>query len=109
MFHWDFVYLASGSPRRRELLRQIGVPFQVVATVVDEPVLPGERPRLCGALAAAKAGRLACSRARATPRGDVPVLAADTAVVLDGDSRQAPRPDDASTCCGGSPAAPTRC
>jgi septum formation protein len=32
----DFVYLASGSPRRRELLQQIGVPFRVVAAPIDE-------------------------------------------------------------------------
>src|SRR5260370_17223254 len=34
----DFVYLASGSPRRRELLQQIGVSFRVVRAAVDEAV-----------------------------------------------------------------------
>jgi Maf-like protein len=53
----DFVYLASGSPRRRELLQQIGVSFRVVETAVDEAVLPGEAPPAYVArLAAAKAG-----------------------------------------------------
>jgi len=37
----DFVYLASGSPRRRELLQQIGVPFRVVGAAVDEAVRSG--------------------------------------------------------------------
>jgi len=37
----DFIYLASGSPRRRELLQQIGVPFRVVGATVDEAVLTG--------------------------------------------------------------------
>ncbi len=79
----DFVYLASGSPRRRELLQQIGVSFRVVGTAVDEAVLPGEAPAAYVArLAAAKADAGWASEA-ATP-ADAPVLAADTAVVLDG-------------------------
>ncbi|MEP6548849.1 MAG: Maf family protein [Gammaproteobacteria bacterium] len=78
----DFVYLASGSPRRRELLQQIGVSFRVLGTAVDEAVLPGEVPAAYVArLAAAKAvGGWASRRDCA----EVPVLAADTAVVLDG-------------------------
>ena len=78
----DFVYLASGSPRRRELLQQIGVSFRVVGAAVDESVLPGEgSAAYVGRLAEAKA----CSgweSSRDVPQ--VPVLAADTAVVLDG-------------------------
>jgi septum formation protein len=78
----DFIYLASGSPRRRELLQQIGVPFRVVGTEVDETVLPGEAP-------AAYVARLAAAKADTgwARNGDpvgTPVLAADTAVVLDG-------------------------
>jgi septum formation protein len=38
------IYLASASPRRRELLAQIGVVFAVLAQQVDETVLPGESP-----------------------------------------------------------------
>lgn len=93
MFHY-FVYLASASPRRGELLRQIGVPFQVVATVVDESVLPGEQSApYVARLAAAKAeSGWACSRsARNADAGDVPVLAADTAVVIDGTILGKPR------------------
>jgi septum formation protein len=77
----DFVYLASGSTRRRELLMQIGVPFQVLATAVDESVLPGET-------AADYVTRLAMAKAGAGRRiaagAPQPVLAADTTVVLDG-------------------------
>jgi septum formation protein len=75
-----FVHLASGSPRRRELLRQIGVAFRVIAAAVDEHVLPGESaPDYVRRLAAAKAeAGWRCSR-----DPDAPVLAADTAVVLD--------------------------
>lgn len=76
-----YVYLASGSPRRRELLAQIGVSFRPVAVSVDETPreaepAPGYVVRL--AIAKAEAGWLAAS-----PRG-APVLGADTAVVLDG-------------------------
>jgi septum formation protein len=76
------VYLASGSPRRRELLCQIGIPFRVLEVTVDETHLPGEAPdAYVLRLAREKAG--AGSRAR--PVGEeAPVLAADTTVVLDG-------------------------
>jgi septum formation protein len=77
-----FVYLASASPRRRELLQQIGVSFQVVHTTVDEAVRSGEPPRTYVArLAAAKADSGWEGR---PPAGMAPVLAADTAVVLNG-------------------------
>jgi septum formation protein len=85
----DFVYLASGSPRRRELLQQIGVSFRVVGTAVDEAVRAGEAPAVYVArLAAAKAdagwAKADAERARSGEPADAPVLAADTAVVLDG-------------------------
>jgi septum formation protein len=78
----DFVYLASGSPRRRELLQQIGVPFRVVGTTVDESVRSAET-------APSYVLRLATAKADAGWEGSrdaaqIPVLAADTAVVLDG-------------------------
>jgi septum formation protein len=79
----DFVYLASGSPRRRELLQQIGVPFRVVVgTEVDEAVRLAETaPTYVLRLAAAKAE---AGWKRSRDFTQVPVLAADTAVVLDG-------------------------
>jgi septum formation protein len=78
----DFVYLASGSPRRGQLLQQIGVPFQVLSVTVDESVVPGEDPLgYVSRLAAAKADAgLARSAASGSP--ERPVLAADTAVVI---------------------------
>jgi septum formation protein len=73
-----FVYLASGSPRRRELLRQIGVPFRVIGANIDESVQLGEA-------ASSYVARLAAAKAEAGWRShhDAPVLAADTAVILD--------------------------
>jgi septum formation protein len=76
-----FVYLASASSRRRELLRQIGVPFRVIAADVDESLLPQEAPETyVSRLAAAKAH---AGWQRREP-ADAPVLAADTAVVFEG-------------------------
>jgi len=67
------------SPRRQELLRQIGVPHLVAVPDVDEAVLPGEA-------AADYVVRIARSKARAVHAqgGALPVLAADTIVVVDG-------------------------
>lgn len=74
------IYLASRSPRRRELLAQIGVRCRVLEVSTDESRLPGEHPR-------DYVLRLAVSKARAAyaqlPAGDRrPVLGADTAVVI---------------------------
>jgi septum formation protein len=75
--------LASASPRRRELLRQIGLEPQVIATQVDESRLPGEAPATyverLARLKAETAWQQLPSDRRAT------ILAADTAVVLDGE------------------------
>ena len=40
-----FVILASASPRRRELLAQLAIPFTVIPADIDEQQLPGETPR----------------------------------------------------------------
>ncbi|KAB5621321.1 septum formation inhibitor Maf [Pseudomonas putida] len=74
------LHLASGSPRRRELLAQIGVPFTVVSAPIDET------PQVAEA-AQAYVERLAQAKAVAGFNLlDAPgvVLGADTAVVLDG-------------------------
>jgi septum formation protein len=73
------ICLASVSPRRRELLAQVGVPHTVVAAHVDESLLPDESP----ADYVARLARLKATTVR--ERGEaLPVLAADTTVVLDG-------------------------
>lgn len=72
--------LASSSPRRSELLRQIGVAFRVVVADVDESVEPGESPADY-VLRVARDKALAVERREAAA---LPVLGADTTVVLDG-------------------------
>lgn len=84
------IVLASASPRRRELLAQIGVPNEVLAVDIDESALPGEAP-------ADLALRLARDKAlagRARDGGARAVLGSDTIVVLDGSVFGKPRDAD---------------
>lgn len=76
------LYLASASPRRRELLSQIGVLFELLQVQVDETPKSQESPveyvrRL--AMSKAEAGWLQSEKAKG-----LPVLGADTTVVCDG-------------------------
>jgi septum formation protein len=75
------ICLASSSPRRRQLLEQIGIGFHVVAVGVDESPRPREAPAVYTerlALAKARTGRESAPLA-----SRLPVLGADTAVVVD--------------------------
>jgi septum formation protein len=84
--------LASQSPRRRELLEQLGLALEVRPAHADEAALPGEGAR-------AYAARVAHEKARAVAgggatSGDEVVLAADTVVVLRGEVLGKPRDAD---------------
>lgn len=85
------LYLASQSPRRRELLRQIAVLFEIVELQVDEQRLPRESPNeyVCR-LAALKAR---CGLELVNDSAAV-VLGADTVVSVDGDILGKPRDAD---------------
>ncbi|MCA7085248.1 Maf family nucleotide pyrophosphatase [Cupriavidus sp. DB3] len=89
MLH-DVLYLASQSPRRRELLTQLGVSYQLLLPDDDEDaealeaVLPGETPddyvqRVCALKAEA-----ALRRRERRALLDAPILTSDTTVCLDG-------------------------
>jgi len=84
------IVLASSSPRRRRLLRELGVGFSVRVPDVDERPLSGELP-------GPHVRRLALAKARAVARELAPgcgaqwVLGADTVVVLDGTILGKPR------------------
>jgi septum formation protein len=77
--------LASSSPRRREILGSLGVPFTVLPAHLDEDEFArqfqGTFPDLVEALAAAKARAVAASQ----PTFDGWILAADTTVILEGE------------------------
>jgi septum formation protein len=78
--------LASASPRRRELLAQIGVPHAIEAADVDESARHGEA-------VTAYVERVARAKAESVwqRQRDLPVLGADTTVVLDGVSLGKPQ------------------
>ncbi|MBT7191216.1 MAG: septum formation protein Maf [Anaerolineae bacterium] len=79
--------LASQSPRRRELLSFIGIPFDVASADVDESLDPNESPR-------DYVLRLAEAKARALARNDAKaqiIIGSDTAVVDAGETLGKPR------------------
>ena len=80
MKHRMKIILASASPRRKELLEQIGIPFEVLVSHVEEKVTsvrPGQVvEELSGQKAEAVLGLL--------EEGDALVIAADTVVALEG-------------------------
>lgn len=93
----DFIYLASKSPRRQELLRQIGVSFRVLepldaeAAEALEAPLPSESPTVY--VKRVVRAKLESALASLEPRGleAAPVLAADTTVAVGG--RMLGKPD----------------
>jgi MAF protein len=81
--------LASASPRRRELIKLLGLPVATTSADIDEVPLPGER-------ADAMARRLSVEKARAVSSGSLLpaaciLLASDTVVSLDGEPLGKPR------------------
>jgi len=84
MLAGTFVYLASRSPRRRELLARIGVRHEVVEADVDEAERPGEPPRQYVARLARAKAEAGWRRLVAKGAPAAPVLGADTTVALAG-------------------------
>ena len=81
------LYLASGSPRRQELLAQLGVTFERIVTGIEEQRQPQES-------AQQYVVRLAREKAQAgvaQTAQDLPVLGADTIVILNGEVLEKPR------------------
>ncbi|MGI9265786.1 MAG: Maf family protein [Gammaproteobacteria bacterium] len=88
----ELICLASVSPRRRQLLEQIGVAFEVRPADIDESSLCHETPRqFVHRVALAKAEHSAKLHRRSK---DQIILAADTAVVLDGNIFGKPADND---------------
>lgn len=81
MSHTPQLYLASSSPRRQEILQQMGITFSVVPQNIEEQYLPDESPQNYVL-------RLAVEKSKDGLKGqikqNIPVLGADTIVVLDG-------------------------
>ncbi|MDR1731830.1 MAG: Maf family protein [Synergistaceae bacterium] len=98
------ILLASGSPRRRELLRGMGWNFRVVVPEADETILPEESPaELCVRLSGLKARavrdmetnmEMNMETNKKQSRKNFLVIAADTVVVVDGSILGKPLDDD---------------
>jgi septum formation protein len=84
------IVLASGSPRRAEILRDAGISFEICATDVNETSLPGETVEAMVARLAEAKARAAAAQVGARTRECV-VIGADTAVELDGEILGKPR------------------
>lgn len=90
------LYLASASPRRAELLRQIDVEYSVNPAHVDETQQTNESPDdYVARIALAKAEKVA--QALGSDLAGNAVLAADTTVTVDGEILG--KPEDQSACC----------
>ncbi|MCY4130285.1 MAG: Maf family protein [Gammaproteobacteria bacterium] len=78
------ITLASASPRRAELLRQIGIKFEIRPSNILERQLPRERPE-------DYVQRLARAKACAVQHDSLPALGADTIVLLEGQILEKPK------------------
>ena len=78
------IILASASPRRAELLDQIGINYEVQIADIDENSLPNES-------AEALVQRLAIEKSKAVISNNLPVLGSDTLGVLNGNLLVKPR------------------
>lgn len=86
--------LASGSPRRHQLLQTIGLEFDVEVADVDESELPGETPTVYVERVGRSKALAVVARLGLTPGDDVIVLAADTTVDIDDEILPKPLDDD---------------
>jgi septum formation protein len=88
------LYLASQSPRRRELLEQAGIAFSVLQVEVPEQREAGESPQDYVHRVARDKARAGLAHLSAADRASAVVLGSDTEVVLDGDVFGKPRDAD---------------
>ncbi|MGT2494800.1 Maf family protein [Cupriavidus basilensis] len=95
----SFLYLASQSPRRRELLTQLGVAYELLLAddtedaEALETVLPGESPRRLRAARVALKAEAALRRRERRALPDAPILTSDTTVCLGGEILGKPADD----------------
>ena len=88
------IYLASSSPRRQELLRQLGIAFEVVVPQISEQPRTDELATDYVLRLAAEKARCVVRRVDSRPGGPLPVLGADTEVVVDREILGKPRNRD---------------
>jgi septum formation protein len=88
--------MGSQSPRRLELMRQCGIPVEVLPIEVDESIMPGERPDAMATRLARQKGAGALYKLRQLGRAAAGrwILCADTIVHVAGELLGKPRDDD---------------
>ena len=83
----DPIILASGSPRRQDFFRLMGLPFTCIPAMIDETPLPGLSPQQAAEELARRKALAVAERSLSTPTPLVPavhwIFAADTMVVLE--------------------------
>lgn len=92
------IYLASRSPRRGELLGQLGVRFEVLPSDLDESVMPDESPEHYVLRLAREKAQACMQRLEQQGLPLYPVLAADTTVCIDGVILGKPESDADAAC-----------
>ena len=85
------IYLASGSPRRRELLQQIAVPFDVISAPIEEKIKPGETALQYVQRLALEKAQAGLARIQRDGFMLAPVLGADTLGILDNHILEKPK------------------
>lgn len=78
------IYLASASPRRKEILKQVGISFKVVPSTVEEKVISTEPAKVVEELSYQKAIDV-CGRLSETQDEDFVVIGSDTVVACWGE------------------------
>jgi septum formation protein len=78
------IYLASRSPRRAELLQQMGIDFDVLPSDIDESSLPDESPEAYVMRLASSKAAVGLANMQQANLQQRPILAADTTVCIDG-------------------------
>ncbi len=78
------IYLASKSPRRKELLQQMEIPFELLLIDTPEIVKPNEPPEEYSKRITLEKLQAAWQKIQTESRPSLPVLCADTEVILDG-------------------------
>lgn len=92
------IYLASRSPRRAELLQQIGIRFSVLPSDIDESQRENEAPANYVLRLAKSKAEVCLAGLRAGNQPLLPVLAADTTVSVDGNILGKPEDAEEASC-----------
>ncbi len=85
------IFLASASPRRRELLTQIGLEYQVLVSDVEEKTVSNAPWKMVEELSALKAGAVLARLLEDGQKGAFVVIGADTVVALEGEIMGKPK------------------